>query len=395
MSFNANYCTSTLLQLSLPCNVWFGLRANLKNLSVKTILFRHALKRFSCRLSCAISLGVLFNFEISMKQHVVKVAATCFYHLRRLRPIRRCVGAEVTTQLVLAFITILARLLQLRLGQASCSPYSSLYNEFNSKADWFSNWELGKMLLQDCCRYIGYPYVGEFRLNSVRWCTRYTWQDAQPAWTTVHWIPACGHQQLIFTSPHDCASRQVSKRSRMHGRETDLWSRSAWSRDAGFIRSALASCWTTGDIQIVYFHAPHSYRMQSVVMSELVTSTSSIASRSRLRSASSQSTIWTTCNSSQVGRAELCVRLVTLRCKSSQQIYLNITATVAGFKTAVHQKLRLSTMNYPGPSLPGSTRPGPAKTLLCATCLPGLTLPGPSAPGKTNRKEKNYGWGLN
>jgi len=40
-----------------------------------------------------------------MKQHVAKAAATCFYHLRRLRQIHRRIDAEVTTQLVLAFIT--------------------------------------------------------------------------------------------------------------------------------------------------------------------------------------------------------------------------------------------------------------------------------------------------
>ena len=49
--------------------------------------------------------GVLFDLELSMKQHVAEVAATCFYHLRRLRQIRRRVGAEVTTQFALAFTT--------------------------------------------------------------------------------------------------------------------------------------------------------------------------------------------------------------------------------------------------------------------------------------------------
>lgn len=39
-----------------------------------------------------------------MKRHVATVAASCFYHLRRIRQIRRRVGTEVTTQLVLAFI---------------------------------------------------------------------------------------------------------------------------------------------------------------------------------------------------------------------------------------------------------------------------------------------------
>ena len=39
-----------------------------------------------------------------MKAHVAKVSSACYYHLRRLRQIRRRVGAEVTTQLVLALV---------------------------------------------------------------------------------------------------------------------------------------------------------------------------------------------------------------------------------------------------------------------------------------------------
>ena len=39
-----------------------------------------------------------------MTQHVVRTAAACFYHIRRLRQIRRQVGQEVTQQLVLALI---------------------------------------------------------------------------------------------------------------------------------------------------------------------------------------------------------------------------------------------------------------------------------------------------
>ena len=51
-------------------------------------------------------LGVLLDAELSMnRQHVNKVAATCYYQLRRLRQVRRRAGQEVTTQLILALVT--------------------------------------------------------------------------------------------------------------------------------------------------------------------------------------------------------------------------------------------------------------------------------------------------
>ena len=40
-----------------------------------------------------------------MKKHINTVTASCFYQLRRLRQVRRCLSRDATTQLVYAFIT--------------------------------------------------------------------------------------------------------------------------------------------------------------------------------------------------------------------------------------------------------------------------------------------------
>jgi len=40
-------------------------------------------------------IGVFLDTELSMKQHFAKVGAACFYHIRRLRQIRRRVGQAV------------------------------------------------------------------------------------------------------------------------------------------------------------------------------------------------------------------------------------------------------------------------------------------------------------
>jgi len=53
-------------------------------------------------------LGVMLDNELTMRQHVTKVASCCFYRLRRVKQIRRLVGKDATTQLV--SVLILSRL---------------------------------------------------------------------------------------------------------------------------------------------------------------------------------------------------------------------------------------------------------------------------------------------
>jgi len=50
-------------------------------------------------------LGTYLDAEMTMNQHVSKIAAASFFHLRRLRQIRRRVGTEATIRLVLVLIT--------------------------------------------------------------------------------------------------------------------------------------------------------------------------------------------------------------------------------------------------------------------------------------------------
>ena len=49
-------------------------------------------------------LGVLLDNDLSLKKHVSKVASVCYFHLRRLKPIRRILGRPITTSLVNTFV---------------------------------------------------------------------------------------------------------------------------------------------------------------------------------------------------------------------------------------------------------------------------------------------------
>jgi len=83
--------------------LWFGSTSLLRRLSPnsKTITVGHNTIKPA---SCVRNLGVLFDSELSMRQHVSRVAQICFFHLRRLRSVRRQLGREVTVRLVSALV---------------------------------------------------------------------------------------------------------------------------------------------------------------------------------------------------------------------------------------------------------------------------------------------------
>ena len=83
--------------------IWFGSRSNLLKLRNTDSSLQVGSSQIQPS-TVVRDLGLHLDSELSMSQHIAKVAATCFYHLRRLRQIRRRVGTEVTIRLVLAVV---------------------------------------------------------------------------------------------------------------------------------------------------------------------------------------------------------------------------------------------------------------------------------------------------
>jgi hypothetical protein len=83
--------------------IWFGTPANLRRLDPLDMQLQ--LGRVTIQPSDVVrDLGVYFDSNLSMHKHVSLLTRTCFYHLRRLRSIRRQLGRDVTLRLVSAFV---------------------------------------------------------------------------------------------------------------------------------------------------------------------------------------------------------------------------------------------------------------------------------------------------
>ena len=54
--------------------------------------------------SVVLDLGILFDAERVSRQHVSRVSQACFFHLRRIRSVRRQLGRDVTAELVTAVV---------------------------------------------------------------------------------------------------------------------------------------------------------------------------------------------------------------------------------------------------------------------------------------------------
>jgi len=99
------WCAAKRLQLNADKTevLWFGSAANSRLLSADELNIRVG-QTVVKPVTTVWNLGVLIDAELSMRDHVSRLAQTCFLHVRRLRSVRRQLGQDVTEQLVCALV---------------------------------------------------------------------------------------------------------------------------------------------------------------------------------------------------------------------------------------------------------------------------------------------------
>lgn len=101
----SSWCASKRLQLNAGKTdiMWFGTAAMLHKVPSGHRVISTCAAAIE-PVAVVRDLGVWLDSELSMREHVSHTARACFFHLRRLRSIRKLLGRDVTIQLVCALV---------------------------------------------------------------------------------------------------------------------------------------------------------------------------------------------------------------------------------------------------------------------------------------------------
>jgi len=99
------WCAAKRLQLNADKTeiLLFGSAANLRKLSADELNIRVG-QSVVKPVTTVRNLGVLIDAELSTRDHVSRLAQTCFLRLRRLRSVRHQLGQDVTGRLACALV---------------------------------------------------------------------------------------------------------------------------------------------------------------------------------------------------------------------------------------------------------------------------------------------------
>jgi hypothetical protein len=81
--------------------IWLGTRQRLAKITLTSICLGNTMVEFQDTVTV---LGVIVDSELSMQSHIRNIARSCFYQLRQLWSIRRCITTSVAKSLIHAFV---------------------------------------------------------------------------------------------------------------------------------------------------------------------------------------------------------------------------------------------------------------------------------------------------
>jgi len=129
-----DWCASKRLQLNTNKTevMWFGSATNLSTLSAAEKLIKIGQDTILPSAVVRDDLGVYS--ELNMKSHISQITRVCFYHLRRLRAVRRQLGQVITARLVSAFVLSRLNYYNALLAELPASTLAPLQRVMNASA---------------------------------------------------------------------------------------------------------------------------------------------------------------------------------------------------------------------------------------------------------------------